>query len=80
MRQIGEADGIDFSFDKIERSTNTFESHRMVYFANAHGLQDEMVETLFAAYFTEGLFLGIPRSSFELLRRLGLGAMKLERS
>ena len=28
----------------------------MVYFAHAHGLQDKMVEALFSAYFTEGLF------------------------
>jgi predicted DsbA family dithiol-disulfide isomerase len=39
----------------------------MVYFAHAHGLQDEMVEALFAAYFTEGLFLG----DHEILAGLG---------
>jgi predicted DsbA family dithiol-disulfide isomerase len=67
MRLMGQAEGIDFRFDKIGRSTNTFESHRMVYFAHAHGLQDEMVEALFAAYFTEGLFLG----DHEILAGLG---------
>lgn len=72
MRQIGEADGIDFGFDKIERSTNTFESHRMVYFANARGLQDEMVEALFAAYFTEGLFLGDTEVLIRIAAKVGL--------
>jgi predicted DsbA family dithiol-disulfide isomerase len=56
MCELGRSEGIDFQFDKIVRSTNTFESHRMVYFAHAHGLQDKMVEALFSAYFTEGLF------------------------
>ena len=72
MRQTGQAEGIDFRFDKIARSTNTFESHRMVYFAHAHGLQDEMVDVLFAAYFTEGLFLGDHEVLIGIAERIGL--------
>ena len=72
MRELGASEGIDFRFDKIGRSTNTFESHRMVYFAYAHGLQDEMVEVLFSAYFTEGLFLGDHAVLIALAERVGL--------
>jgi predicted DsbA family dithiol-disulfide isomerase len=72
MRQIGQAEGIDFRFDKIARSTNTFESHRMVYFAHAHGFQNEMVDALFAAYFTEGLFLGDHEVLVGLAAKIGL--------
>jgi predicted DsbA family dithiol-disulfide isomerase len=76
MRELGASEGIDFRFDKIERSTNTFESHRMVYFAHAHGLQDEMVEALFSAYFTEGLFLGDHAVLIALAERVGLDGEK----
>jgi predicted DsbA family dithiol-disulfide isomerase len=34
---------------------NTFDAHRVVHLAAAHGLQDAMVERLFRAHFLEGI-------------------------
>ena len=53
MTQTAAADGLDFRFD-IARAGNTFDGHRLVHLAKAHGLQDVMKERLLHAYFSEG--------------------------
>jgi predicted DsbA family dithiol-disulfide isomerase len=50
---LGEKAGIFFALDQT-RNVNSFEAHRLVQFAAKFGVQDQMVERLFAAYFTEG--------------------------
>lgn len=54
IKQAGLADGIEFQFDDIKISPNTLNSHRMIFWSHKHGLQNEMVEALFRAYFIEG--------------------------
>ncbi|MGH7954567.1 MAG: DsbA family oxidoreductase [Gloeomargaritales cyanobacterium] len=48
------------------RPTNTFDAHRLLALATTQGLDDEMSERLFAAYFCEGLLI----SDHECLSRL----------
>jgi predicted DsbA family dithiol-disulfide isomerase len=55
---IGSEEGIAYRFDRITRSPNTVDAHRLVRWAAAEGRQDAMVERLFAAYFTDGLDVG----------------------
>lgn len=54
IRHAGEQEGIDFAFDRIERTPNSLKSHRLLRFAAEHGDQDALVERLFALYFLEG--------------------------
>jgi predicted DsbA family dithiol-disulfide isomerase len=54
----GAGEGIDFAFERVERTPNTIHSHRLVKFAGERGLQDEMVERLFKAVFEEGRDIG----------------------
>ena len=42
----------------LARGGNTFDAHRLVHLAEAHGLQDAMTERLMRAYFTEGEPIG----------------------
>lgn len=65
MARTGAADGLDFRFD-LSISGNTFDAHRLIHFAAAHGLRDAMVERLFKAYFTEGESIG----EHDVLQRL----------
>jgi predicted DsbA family dithiol-disulfide isomerase len=58
LEQRGREEGIDYRFDRITRSPNTVDAHRVVRWAAAEGVQDDMVERLFAAYFSEGLDVG----------------------
>ncbi|MTH97213.1 DsbA family oxidoreductase [Roseibium sp. RKSG952] len=54
IEAAGAAEGIPFAFDKIKLSPNTLDSHRLILWARSDGLQDEVVELLFRAYFLEG--------------------------
>jgi predicted DsbA family dithiol-disulfide isomerase len=54
----GEEEQIPFAFEKIQRTPNTFSSHRLVWHAAQQGKQDEVVEALFRAYFLEGKNIG----------------------
>ena len=53
MTATAAEDGLDFRFD-LARGGNTFEAHRLVHLAEAHGVQDAMKERLMRAYLTEG--------------------------
>lgn len=50
----GIAEHIPFAFDRIVRTPNTFAAHRLIWWAEHQGRQDEMVEMLFRRYFVEG--------------------------
>jgi predicted DsbA family dithiol-disulfide isomerase len=56
--EIGKAEGIPFAFDKITRSPNTLNAHRMLRWAHEAGKQNEMADRLFALYFTQGADIG----------------------
>jgi predicted DsbA family dithiol-disulfide isomerase len=53
LADVAAADGLDMRFD-LARGGNTFDAHRLVHLAAAHGVQDAMTERLMRAYFTEG--------------------------
>ena len=58
VRQVGVQEGIDFAFEAIEHTPNTLESHRLIRHAASAGLQDQVVQALFDAYFLEGRNIG----------------------
>ena len=58
LEEAGRAEGINFAFDKIARTPNTLNSHRLIRWAHSLGIQDEIVEGLFHAYFVEGRDIG----------------------
>lgn len=66
LAQTAAGDGLEMRFD-IARAANTFDAHRLVHLARAHGRQDEMKERLQRAYFTEGQLI----SDHDTLVRLG---------
>ena len=75
---VGARTGIDFAFDRIERTPNTFDAHRLIWFAQqAH--QDEVVEELFRGYFTEGLNIGEAEMLISLAAHAGLDGDKVSR-
>ena len=54
----GREAGIDFAFERIERSPNTLDAHRLIRWAQSVGKQDEIVERLFRSFFVEGRDVG----------------------
>jgi predicted DsbA family dithiol-disulfide isomerase len=47
-------EGLDFRFD-LNRGGNSFDAHRLLHLAKAHGVQDDLKERFDRATFTEGL-------------------------
>lgn len=58
IREAGAGEGIEFNFAGIERTPNTIESHRLVRYADQFGMQNQIVEALFNAYFLDGRDIG----------------------
>lgn len=58
VREAGKSAGIDFQFEKIARSPNTFDAHRLLSLADSQGRQSAFKEALFKAYFLEGRDIG----------------------
>jgi predicted DsbA family dithiol-disulfide isomerase len=53
MEQRAAADGLEYHLTADGLTGNTFDAHRLVHLARHRGRQDEAVERLFRAYFTE---------------------------
>jgi predicted DsbA family dithiol-disulfide isomerase len=66
-------DGLDFRFD-LARGGNTFDAHRMIHLAAAHGAQDAMKERLMRAYLTEGELISDHATLERLASEAGLPA------
>ncbi len=69
----GESEGIPFAFDKIARTPNTVNSHRLIRYARQQGRQDETVQALFDAYFLRGEDIGNMDILTAAARAAGLG-------
>ena len=54
VTSAGEAVGIPFRFDRIERQPNTLDGHRLVAWAQRQRDATPLVERLFSAFFLEG--------------------------
>lgn len=52
VRGLGRAEGLDLKLEET-RTANTFDAHRLIHLAAAHGKQRAMVDRLFRAHFTE---------------------------
>src|ERR1700730_8303419 len=50
----GRLEGLVFKYDKMERTPNTVNAHRLIRLTGQQGKQNDVVEGLFAAYFDEG--------------------------
>ena len=69
---VGAEEGLSFAFDRIERTPNTFDAHRLIWYSQQQGQQDAVVETLFRAYFIEGRNIGDQGVLAELAAEAGL--------
>jgi len=74
IRGEGAGEGIDFAFDRIAKSPNTLDSHRLIRWAGSAGAQDAVVERLFKAYFIEGRDIGDAAVLADIAGELGMDA------
>jgi predicted DsbA family dithiol-disulfide isomerase len=72
LAYTGKGEGINFALDRIKRTPNSANSHRLVRLAHTLGRQHEAVELLFTAYFERGLDIGNVEVLIRLAEELGV--------
>ena len=70
VTEAGKAAGLDFHHERMERTPNTFDAHRLIWLAEKEGVQNAVVEGLFAGYFTNGRDVG----DHDVLAQIAAGA------
>lgn len=53
--------GLEFHLDRLTRTPNTVNAHRLIRLAGQKGVQDGVVEALFESYFCNGADIGDPK-------------------
>lgn len=76
---VGASVSVEFAFDRIARTPNTLDAHRLIWFAQQQDRQDNVVEELFHGYFTEGVNIGEVDMLVSLADRAGLDRDKVSR-
>jgi predicted DsbA family dithiol-disulfide isomerase len=71
MTQLAAADGLSFRLD-VAKSGNTFDAHRLLHLAHEQGVQDDVKERLFRAYFTEAEPIGDRDTLVRLVAEAGI--------
>lgn len=65
--------GLEFHLERLKRTPNTVNAHRVIRLAGQRGVQDAVVEALFEAYFCQGADIGDREMLGEIGVRGGLG-------
>jgi predicted DsbA family dithiol-disulfide isomerase len=66
----GRGEGIEFAFERMERTPNTSAAHQLIDVAQAEGKGQAVVDALFHAYFEEARDIGNP----DVLQTIAVGA------
>jgi predicted DsbA family dithiol-disulfide isomerase len=73
----GEKEGIAFDWAAIARTPNTIDSHRLIRWAEAQGVQDDVVERLLIAYFENGEDIGDIRILADIADMCGMDGAEI---
>ena len=73
----GTKEGIEFDWAAIEKHPNTINAHRLIRWAEAQGVQDEIVEKLFIAYFENGDDIGDIRVLSDIADLCGMDGQQM---
>lgn len=68
----GRTVGLGFAFDKIAKVPNTFDAHRLIYWAYPSVIKSRIVERLFKAHFIDGLDIGDRNQLIALAQEAGM--------
>lgn len=73
VTELALAEGLDYRLQD-QRLGSTFDAHRLIHLAKAHGLQDQMKERLLRARLCEGRLISDPEVLAECAAEVGLEA------
>lgn len=73
ITEIAAADGLDLDFTRIRRTPSSVDAHRLIRFALETGPVEDLVLSIFRAYFSEGLDIGHIETLVAIAAEHGLG-------
>ena len=79
LAAVGAGEGIPFAFDRIRRTPNTLDAHRLIWLARRESVQEGVVEGLFQSYFVDGADVGDRRTLVNVGVAHGLSRGLVER-
>jgi predicted DsbA family dithiol-disulfide isomerase len=71
VTEAAAGEGLEYHLGRTQRG-NSFDAHRLLHLAKEHGVQPELEERLFRAYFTEGQAIGDTKVLRALATDVGL--------
>lgn len=74
LSTAGAENGVKFDFAKMTRVPNTFNAHRLIWFAKNEDRQHELSEVLFRKYFFDGIDLSNNENLISAAEEAGLNA------
>jgi predicted DsbA family dithiol-disulfide isomerase len=77
VADAGRIAGLEFRHDLMARTPNTLEAHRLIRLAGADGVQREVAEAIFQAYFQQGTDIGDATTLAALGTAAGMSAESL---
>lgn len=78
VSRVAANEGLDFRLDLQETAPNTRNAHRIIMIAREEDRQNEVVEALFRAYFSEGIDLTRIDNLVDIAEQAGLDAGKVQ--
>ncbi len=78
VKQAGASEGIDFRFDLMRRTPNTFDAHKLILLAETEGVQEKVLNALFDGYFTEGKDVGDRSTLIEIAATAGMDGERVK--
>ncbi len=79
IQKAAEGDGLDVALDKITRTPNTINAHRLIHWAGIEGVQNKAVAALFIANFKEGKDISDPALLANIAESVGMDRTATER-
>lgn len=73
------SDGLEIDIEKIKRTPNTINAHRLIHWAGVEGRQNEVVAALFVANFQEGKDISDPAVLADIAESAGMDRAVVER-
>ncbi|WP_111718897.1 DsbA family protein [Homoserinimonas sp. OAct 916] len=77
--EIAAGEGLHYDYESVTH-TNTVKAHQVLHLAKAHGVQTELQERLFQAYFEQGAHVGHDDVLADLAADVGLDRAEVLRS
>ncbi len=79
IADAAKAAGLAIDFDKIQRTPNTLDAHRLIHWSGLEGRQTAVVSRLFKAYFENGEDIGDHSVLLEIAEGVGMDRAMTER-